>query len=133
MSGKLAITLKRSTIGSPDAMRATVRGLGLRKLHQTVIQPDNPSTRGAAFKIRHLIDICEYIEGNEPLKKAPSARQISITPSPVVEAAPIIDEAQPTLDVAAPVVEAVAPTSDDAIASNATDQSDQSDDDEERN
>ena len=57
MSGKLAITLKRSVIGSNDNVRATVRGLGLRKLNQTVILPDNPSTRGAAFKVRHLIDV----------------------------------------------------------------------------
>lgn len=55
MSGKLAITLKRSTIGCNRDIRDTVRGLGLRKLQQTVILPDNPSTRGAAFKIRHMI------------------------------------------------------------------------------
>lgn len=62
MSGKLAITLKRSTIGSTEDMKATVRGLGLRKLHQTVIQPDNPSTRGAAFKIRHMVEVKEVTE-----------------------------------------------------------------------
>lgn len=57
MSGKLAITLKRSTIGCNKDICATVRGLGLRKLQQTVILPDNPSTRGAAFKIRHMIEV----------------------------------------------------------------------------
>jgi large subunit ribosomal protein L30 len=55
MSGKLAITLKRSVIGCPQDQRLTVRGLGLRKLNQTVVLPDNPSTRGAAFKVRHLV------------------------------------------------------------------------------
>jgi large subunit ribosomal protein L30 len=62
MSGKLAITLKRSLIGCPEDQRRTVRGLGLRKLNQTVIQPDNPSTRGAAFKVRHLLDVREANE-----------------------------------------------------------------------
>lgn len=62
MSGKLAITLKRSTIGCTEDVRRTVRGLGLRKLHHTVILPDNPSTRGAAFKVRHLLEVREYTE-----------------------------------------------------------------------
>jgi large subunit ribosomal protein L30 len=62
MSGKLAITLKRSVIGSPQDQRRTVEGLGLRKLNQTVILPDNPSTRGAAFKIRHLLEVREVTE-----------------------------------------------------------------------
>ncbi|HEY3379222.1 MAG TPA: 50S ribosomal protein L30 [Armatimonadota bacterium] len=57
MSGKLAITLKRSTIGCPKDQRLVVEGLGLRKREQTVILPDNPSTRGAAFKIRHLLEV----------------------------------------------------------------------------
>lgn len=62
MSGKIAITLKRSVIGCPKDQRLTVRGLGLRKLHQTVILPDNPSTRGAAFKVRHLVEVSEAAE-----------------------------------------------------------------------
>ena len=62
MSGKLAITLKRSMIGCPENQRRTVCGLGLRKLHQTVIHPDNPSTRGAAFKVRHLVEVREAPE-----------------------------------------------------------------------
>lgn len=59
MSAQLAITLKRSVIGCPEDQRRVVRGLGLRKLNQTVILPDNPSTRGAAFKIRHLLEVRE--------------------------------------------------------------------------
>ena len=63
MNGKLAITLKRSVIGCPEAQRLTVRGLGLTKTQQTVILPDNPSTRGAAFKVRHLLEVREVVEG----------------------------------------------------------------------
>lgn len=62
MSGKLAITLKRSLIGCQPTQRLTVAGLGLRKLHQTVILPDNPSTRGAAFKVRHMVVVAEVTE-----------------------------------------------------------------------
>lgn len=57
MSGKLAITLIRSLIGRPKDQRLVVAGLGLRKREQTVILPDNPSTRGAAFKIRHMLRV----------------------------------------------------------------------------
>jgi large subunit ribosomal protein L30 len=46
----------------PEDQRRTVRALGLRKLHQTVILPDNPSTRGAAFKVRHLVEVQEAPE-----------------------------------------------------------------------
>lgn len=62
MSGMLAITLKRSVIGCPPDQRRTVRGLGLRKREQTVVLPDNPSTRGAAFKVRHLLEVREVVE-----------------------------------------------------------------------
>jgi large subunit ribosomal protein L30 len=57
VSGKLAITLIRSTIACPADQRLTVRALGLRKIRQTVILPDNASTRGAALKVRHLISV----------------------------------------------------------------------------
>ena len=62
MSGKLAITLMRSMIGCPKDQCLTVLGLGLRKRHKTVILPDNPSTRGAAFKVRHMVEVKEVIE-----------------------------------------------------------------------
>jgi large subunit ribosomal protein L30 len=59
MSGKLSITLIRSLIGRPKDQRLVVEGLGLRKREQTVILPDNSSTRGAAFKIRHMLHVEE--------------------------------------------------------------------------
>ncbi len=57
MSGQLAITLIHSPNGCPPKQRATVEALGLRKLHHTVVLPDNPSTRGAALKVRHLVTV----------------------------------------------------------------------------
>ncbi len=56
---KLRITLKRSTIGRPPDQRATVRALGLRKLHQTVEKPNIPSIRGMVKKVIHLVEVEE--------------------------------------------------------------------------
>jgi large subunit ribosomal protein L30 len=59
MAGKLSVTLKRSVIGEKPKTRATVRGLGLRKLHQTVEHNDTPDVRGMLAKVRHLIEVEE--------------------------------------------------------------------------
>ncbi len=55
--GTLRITLVRSTIGRPKDQEATVRSLGLRRLHHTVERPDNPAIRGMVTKIRHLVTV----------------------------------------------------------------------------
>lgn len=64
--GKLRITLKRSTIGRPKDQGLTVRSLGLRRLHQTVERPDNPSIRGMVTKIRHLVEVEAVAADAEP-------------------------------------------------------------------
>ncbi len=56
---QLKITLRRSPIGYERDQRATAVALGLRKLHQTVLRPDNPSVRGMVFKINHLLEVSE--------------------------------------------------------------------------
>jgi large subunit ribosomal protein L30 len=56
-TGALRITLVRSTIGRPKDQEATVRSLGLRRLHQTVERPDNAAIRGMVTKIRHLVTV----------------------------------------------------------------------------
>ncbi|MGI6404710.1 MAG: 50S ribosomal protein L30 [Oscillospiraceae bacterium] len=55
----LQIKLKRSTIGCKEDQIATVKSLGLKKIGQTVTQPDNPCTRGKIAKISHLIEVTE--------------------------------------------------------------------------
>lgn len=55
--GKLSVTLERSSIGHPRDQKETVRSLGLRRLHQTVIVPDNESIRGMIHKVRHLVRV----------------------------------------------------------------------------
>ncbi len=62
MAKKLEITLKRSLIGRPEDQRTTVRTLGLRKMHQTVMQPDNEAIRGMVKKVSHLVEVKEISE-----------------------------------------------------------------------
>ena len=51
------VTLRRSLIGEKPKTRATVEGLGLRKINQTVTQVDSPSLRGMLRKVSHLVEV----------------------------------------------------------------------------
>ncbi|MBQ6523449.1 MAG: 50S ribosomal protein L30 [Atopobiaceae bacterium] len=56
----LKITLVRSAVtNTKKDQTATARALGLRKIGDTVEQPDNPSIRGMIFKIKHLVAVEE--------------------------------------------------------------------------
>jgi large subunit ribosomal protein L30 len=55
----IRITWVKSDIGSNRRQRSTLRGLGLRRLHQSVEIPDEPAMRGMVEKVRHLIEIEE--------------------------------------------------------------------------
>jgi len=46
-----------SSIGCTRDMRATIRGLGFRRLEQTVERPDTPAIRGMVRKVRHLVKV----------------------------------------------------------------------------
>lgn len=56
---KLRITYKKSTIGYSKDQKETVLSLGLRKLNQVVVQPDNAAIRGMVFKVQHLVTVEE--------------------------------------------------------------------------
>jgi large subunit ribosomal protein L30 len=60
-AAKPAATIKvkmiGSVIGCPERQRATVRGLGLRRLNQVVEREDSPMVRGMIGKIPHLVAI----------------------------------------------------------------------------
>jgi large subunit ribosomal protein L30 len=45
----------KSQIGYDRRQRATLRGLGFRRLNQSVEVQDTPSIRGMIFKVRHLV------------------------------------------------------------------------------
>ena len=58
-SGKtLKVTLVRSPIGTKQAHRACVRGLGLRKIRQVVEVADTPANRGMIHTVAYLVK-CE--------------------------------------------------------------------------
>lgn len=60
LSGKtLRVTLIRSSIGYTKDQKATVKALGLRRMHQTVEHKDSPALRGMLNKIIHLLKIEE--------------------------------------------------------------------------
>ncbi|OGQ47977.1 MAG: 50S ribosomal protein L30 [Deltaproteobacteria bacterium RIFCSPLOWO2_02_FULL_46_8] len=59
MSTKSVFTVQlvNSPIGCPETQRATVRGLGLRRLHQLKELKDTPENRGMVFKVAHLVNV----------------------------------------------------------------------------
>jgi len=56
---KLRITQVRSGIGRKEVQKRTLRALGLRRMHSSVIQPDRPEIRGMIFRVSHLVQVEE--------------------------------------------------------------------------
>jgi large subunit ribosomal protein L30 len=56
---QLRITQVRSVIGRPGDQKDTVRRLGLRRMHDTVLKEDRPEIRGMVAKVRHLVHVEE--------------------------------------------------------------------------
>ena len=55
-SGKtVKVTLVRGVIGTRESHRATVRGLGLRRINHTVVLEDTPEVRGMINKVNYLV------------------------------------------------------------------------------
>ena len=55
----LTVKLVKSTIGSKKDQIATVESLGLHKVGDVKVQPDNAQTRGKINKASHLVKIIE--------------------------------------------------------------------------
>jgi large subunit ribosomal protein L30 len=53
----LTVKLVRSIAGTRESHRATVRGLGLRKLNSTSTLEDTPSVRGMITKVQYLVKV----------------------------------------------------------------------------
>ncbi len=51
------VTLVRSVIGRIEAHKATVKGLGLRRMHHTVELQDTPAVRGMINKVNYLLKV----------------------------------------------------------------------------
>ena len=55
MSDTVTYTQVRSCIGSTKAVRNTLKGLGLLRMHMTVTRKDTPELRGMLNKVQHLV------------------------------------------------------------------------------
>ncbi|MEJ2177003.1 MAG: 50S ribosomal protein L30 [Gammaproteobacteria bacterium] len=56
---KLKVTLVRSMNGRLKTHKACVRGLGLRRMHQTVEVIDTPENRGMINKVSYMVECKE--------------------------------------------------------------------------
>ena len=54
---KIKVTLVKSVIGTKQDHRATVRGLGLRKLNSSSELIDTPAVRGMINKVQYLVKV----------------------------------------------------------------------------
>lgn len=57
----MKITLKKSLVGRLDKHIATALSLGLKKINDVTIQPDNAQTRGKIAKIGYLLQVEENV------------------------------------------------------------------------
>lgn len=55
----MKVTLVRSVHGRLERHRACVRGLGIRRMHQSVLVEDTPATRGMANKVSYMVKVEE--------------------------------------------------------------------------
>ncbi len=62
----LRLQLYKSPIGYNSRQKATVHALGLRRLHQVVVQSDSPVTRGTIAKVPHLVRILDDAPPSPP-------------------------------------------------------------------
>ena len=72
MSGRLRVTLRKSTVGTHASARGTVRALGLRRIGQSVELTDNPAVRGQVRAVRYLVEVeeLEAVAASRPAGRA---------------------------------------------------------------
>ena len=59
MAAEIKVTLKRSGIGRDKYFSKVLKGLGFRRLHQTVVLKDTPEIRGMINKVCHMVSVEE--------------------------------------------------------------------------
>ncbi len=59
MEKTIKVRWKKSTSGRPENQRKTIRGLGFRRLNQTVVLPDQVAIRGMINSVIHLVEVVE--------------------------------------------------------------------------
>ena len=56
-NGKVKVTLNRSVHGQLQNIRASVYGLGLRRIRDTKVVEDTPAVRGMINAAKHLLAV----------------------------------------------------------------------------
>jgi large subunit ribosomal protein L30 len=56
---KLKVTQVRSAIGTKPNQRETLRSLGLKRVHHSVVKEDRPEIRGMVATVPHLVTVEE--------------------------------------------------------------------------
>jgi large subunit ribosomal protein L30 len=56
---RLKVTQTKSIIGSKDNQRQTMRSLGLKRIHDTVVKEDRPEIRGMVATVTHMVTVEE--------------------------------------------------------------------------
>lgn len=57
MANTIKVKLVKGLIGTKQSHRATVRGLGLRKLNSERVLEDTPAVRGMISKVAYLVKV----------------------------------------------------------------------------
>lgn len=55
----LKITQVRGTAGTKQNQKDSLRTLGLKRRHQSVVRPDTPEVRGLINVVRHMVEVEE--------------------------------------------------------------------------
>ena len=58
-SKTVRVTLVKSPIGYSKRHKATIRALGLHRMHETVEHVDTPTLRGMLYQVAHLVEVEE--------------------------------------------------------------------------
>jgi large subunit ribosomal protein L30 len=56
---RLKVTQIKSGIGGKSNQRETLRSLGLKRIHDTVVKEDRPEIRGMVQTVTHLVTVEE--------------------------------------------------------------------------
>ncbi len=73
MAAQLKVTQIRSTIGQRPKARESLRSLGLKRIHHTVLVPDNPVNRGYVKAAPHLLAVQE-VQADQNSADGPAAQ-----------------------------------------------------------
>ncbi len=55
----IRIKWKKSAIGKPAYQKETIKGLGFRRLNETLSLPDRPEIRGMIRSVAHLVEVID--------------------------------------------------------------------------